>query len=137
MMLTVLDTNVVIDILENRSHNRKLVRAIRGKQVRLVVCETVLRELRRVRKWSEDVVLAGLEEAFGRGRIVVSDPPKDLLTHARELERQYEMAHNGDVHILAQCRMDGCALITRDGNMRQVASMMGVLVFHPKHAHRL
>lgn len=137
MMLTVLDTNVVIDILENRSHNRKLVRAIRGKQVRLVVCETVLRELRRVRKWSEDVVLAGLEEAFGRGRIVVSDPPKNLLTHARELERQYEMAHNGDVHILAQCRMDGCALITRDGNMRQVASMMGVLVFHPKHAHRL
>lgn len=137
MMPTVLDTNVVIDILENRSHNRKLVRAIRGKQVRLVVCETVLRELRRVRKWSEDVVLAGLEEAFGRGRIVVSDPPKDLLTHARELERQYEMAHNGDVHILAQCRMDGCALITRDGNMRQVASMMGVLVFHPKHAHRL
>lgn len=137
MMPTVLDTNVVIDILENRSHNRKMVRAIRGKQVRLVVCETVLRELRRVRKWSEDVVLAGLEEAFGRGRIVVSDPPKDLLTHARELERQYEMAHNGDVHILAQCRMDGCALITRDGNMRQVASMMGVLVFHPKHAHRL
>lgn len=137
MMPTVLDTNVVIDILENRSHNRKLVRVIRGKQVRLVVCETVLRELRRVRKWSEDVVLAGLEEAFGRGRIVVSDPPKDLLTHARELERQYEMAHNGDVHILAQCRMDGCALITRDGNMRQVASMMGVLVFHPKHAHRL
>ena len=137
MMPTVLDTNVVIDILENRSHSRKLVRAIRGKQVRLVVCETVLRELRRVRKWSEDVVLAGLEEAFGRGRIVVSDPPKDLLTHARELERRYEMAHNGDVHILAQCRMDGCALITRDGNMRQVASMMGVLVFHPKHVNRL
>lgn len=137
MMPTVLDTNVVIDILENRSHNRKMVRAIRGKQVRLVVCETVLRELRRVRKWSEDVVLAGLEEAFGRGRIVVSDPPKDLLTHARELERRYEMAHNGDVHILAQCRMDGCALITRDGNMRQVASMMGVLVFHPKHVNRL
>ena len=137
MMPTVLDTNVVIDILENRSHNRKLVRAIRGKQVRLVVCETVLRELRRVRKWSEDVVLAGLEEVFGRERIVVSDPPKDLLTHARELERRYEMAHNGDVHILAQCRMDGCALITRDGNMRQVASMMGVLVFHPKHVDRL
>ena len=137
MMPTVLDTNVVIDILENRSYNRKMVRAIRGKQIRLVVCETVLRELRRVRKWSEDVVLAGLEEAFGRERIVVSDPPKDLLTHAKELERRYEMAHNGDVHILAQCRMDGCALITRDGNMRQVASMMGVLVFHPKHVDRL
>ena len=137
MMPTMLDTNVIIDILENRSHSRKLVRAIRGKQVRLVVCETVLRELRRVREWSEDVVLTGLEELFGRKRIVVSDPPKDLKTHAKELERRYEMAHNGDVHILAQCRMDGCALITRDGNMRQVASMIGVLVFHPKHADRL
>ena len=136
-MPTVLDTNVIIDILENRSHGRRLVRSIRGKQIRLVVCETVLRELRRVRELSKDAVLTDLEKLFGRERIVFSDPPKDLKTHAKELERRYEMAHNGDVHILAQCRMDGCALITRDWNMRQVASMMGVLVFHPKHVDRL
>ena len=137
MMPTVLDTNVVIDILENRSNSRKLARAIRGKQVRLVVCRTVLRELQRVRRWSEDVVLAGLARVFGRERIVISDPPKGLKKYAKDLEHQYEMAHNGDVHILAQCRMDGCALITRDRNMRRVADYVGVQAFHPKHVNTL
>ena len=137
MIFTVLDTNVIIDILENRSYSKKVVRAIRSKQVRLVVCETVLRELQRVRQWSENVVLARLEEAFGRERITVSDPPQDLRAHADKLKSLYEMAHNGDAHILAQCRMNGCALITRDGKMRQVADMMGVQVFHPKYIDRL
>ncbi len=137
VLQTILDTNVVIDIIEAPSRAQKMRAGIRGKQVRFVVCDTVLRELRRVRRWSADAVLAGLEKVLGRSRVVVSDPPEGLVPYAAELRRRYEMAHNGDVHILAQCRIAGCALLTRDGKMRQVASMVGVLAFHPEHVDKM
>ena len=137
MMQTMLDTCVVVDILEQPSTAQKILRAIKSKQVALVVNETVLRELRRIRRWSVEVVSSKLGAIFGNRITVISESPEGLTDRAAKLKHQFELTHNGDVHILAQCRMSGYALITRDRNMRKVASMMGVLAFHPKHVDRL
>ena len=137
MLQTLLDTCVVVDILEQPSRGHKILRSIRDKQVMFVVNETVLRELQRIRRWSTDVVMNKLGAIFGNRIAVVSQSPEGLMARAAKLKRQFELTHNGDVHILAQCRMSGYALVTRDGNMRRVASMMGVLAFHPKHIDRL
>lgn len=137
MLQTLLDTCVVVDILEQPSKGHKILRSIRDKQVMFVVNETVLRELRRIRRWSADVVLTKLGAIFGKRITVISKSPEGLLARADKLKRKYELTHNGDVHILAQCRMSGYALVTRDGNMRRVAFMMGVPAFHPKHIDKL
>lgn len=123
--------------MEQPSRGHKILRSIRDKQVVFVVNETVLRELQRIRRWSTDVVLTRLGAIFGKRITVVSKSPEGLMARAAKLKQQYELTHNGDVHILAQCRMSGYALVTRDGNMRRVAFMMGVPAFHPKHIDRL
>lgn len=126
-----------MDVIEKRSVAKKILDGIRGKQIMLVVNETVLRELHRVRKWSVDVVVSKLDAIFGKKFGVIYDTPKGLWAHATKIKDRYALAHDGDVHILAHCRIDGYALLTRDGNMRRIASMEGVLAFHPKHVHRI
>ena len=134
MQKTVFDTNLVIEVLENQEMAQRVRHALKGKAVRIVLCETVLRELERVRAWSTGTVLVGLRRVFGEKRVETASSPERLHDEAQRVREGFEMAHVGDDMILALCRMRGFALITFDRSMLKVAQMLGVLAFHPRRA---
>lgn len=134
MQKTVFDTNLVIGVLEDQETAQRVRRALKGKAVRIIICETVLREVRRVRAWSTGAVLAGLRRVFGEKRVETAVSPERLRDEAQRVRDGFEMAHAGDDMILALCRMRGFALITFDRSMLRVAQMLGILAFHPRRA---
>ena len=137
MNKTVLDTNVIIDVLEKPGVAETIRCGLRGKSIKLVVCEMVLHELKRVRAWSRQRVVDGLESAFGKKRILVSTSPADIKDKARLIRYKFELAHAGDDCILAQCQMYGWMLLTRDRKMRMIATVLGILAFSPQKANEL
>lgn len=134
MQKTVFDTNLVIKVIEDQGTAQHVRNALRGKAVRIILCETVLREISRVRAWSTRDVLVGLRRVFGENRVETANSPECLREEARRVRDGFEMAHAGDDMILAFCRIRGFALITFDRSMLKVARMLGVLAFHPKGA---
>ena len=66
MQKAIFDTNLVIEVLEDRGTAQRMRQALRGKEVRIILCDTVLRETRRVRAWTDEAVLAGLGRIFGK-----------------------------------------------------------------------
>lgn len=134
MQKAIFDTNLVIEVLEDRGTAQRMRQALKGKEVRIILCDTVLRETRRVRAWTDETVLAGLGRIFGEKRIAVVSSPDCLKVKARLVRDSFAMAHAGDDMILALCRMCGFALLTFDRCMLRVAFMLGILAFHPRRA---
>lgn len=134
MQETIFDTNLVIEVLEDRGTAQRMRRVLGGKQVRIILCDTVLREIRRVRAWTDKAVLAGLGRIFGEKRVAVVGSPDCLKVKARLVRDSFVVAHAGDDMILALCRMQGFALLTFDRCMLRVAFMLSILAFHPRRA---
>lgn len=130
----VFDTNLVIEVLEKPSVADQMRQRLRGKEMKIVVCGTVLRELGRVRRWSGMTVVARLRRIFGERRVVTDTSAEGLGSEAGRLRDRFAMAHRGDDRILAYCMKYSCYLLTFDREMLTVAHMLGVLAFHPRRA---
>ena len=57
-----LDSCVVIDIIEKPKVASKLKSSLRGKQVKIILCDVVLAEVRRVRGYLPEKVIAKISK---------------------------------------------------------------------------
>ena len=123
-----LDSCVVIDIIEKPKVASKLKASLRGKSVKIILCDTVLSEVYRVRGYVESFVIGKISKILGR-EIELSKMESD--DSANILTNQFQICHNGDNKILSLCQARDFVLITFDRMLLKTCQFVGVAAFHP------
>ena len=128
-----LDSCVVIDLIEKKGLACKLRASLKGKSVRLVLCDTVLDEVYRVRGLDADSIMRKVSRLLGKKvEISVTDNAHRCL--ADSITSQYQLCHRGDNLILALCRARNFVLLTFDRLLLRICEFVGVVAFRPNMA---
>ena len=128
-----LDSCVVIDIIEKPQVASKLKASLRGKSVKIILCDIVLGEVRRVRGYLPDKVIAKISKLLGR-KIEITNSDKQSLDNANQISSQFQICHNGDNKILSLCQAKNFVLVTFDRMLLKTCQFVGVVAFHPMMA---
>ena len=123
-----LDSCVVIDVIEKPKIASKLKDSLRGKSVKIVLCDVVLSEVYRVRGYVASFVIAKITKILGR-EIELSKMQDD--DSAVTITEQFAICHNGDNKILSLCQAKDYVLITFDRMLLKTSQFIGVAAFHP------
>ena len=126
----VLDSCVVIDILEKPKVARGLKSRLRGKSVKIVLCDVVLGEVNRVRGITPDKVIGKISLLLGK-KITLSSIDDDQKSNAKQITEQFQICHNGDNKILSLCQAKDFVLVTFDRMLLKASQFIGVAAFHP------
>jgi predicted nucleic acid-binding protein len=126
-----LDSCVVIDIIEKQGFAYKLKNSLRGKSVRLVLCDVVLDEVQRVRGFTAAEVISKISRLVGK-KVETSSIDGDQKILADSITAQYQFCHRGDNLILALCWAKDFVLLTFDRLLLKACEFVGVRAFHPK-----
>ena len=129
----VLDSCVVIDIMEKSKTASGLKARLRGKSVRIILCDVVLGEVYRVRGYLPEKVTAKISSLLGR-KVELSKVSKDDISSAQQITGQFQICHNGDNKILSLCQAHDFVLITFDRMLLRASQFAGVAAFHPSMA---
>ena len=125
-----LDSCVVIDIIEKPKIASGLKAGLRGKTVKIILCDIVLDEVRRVRGYLPDKVIAKVSSLLGR--IVEKSDSSDVdILNAQQISKQFQICHNGDNKILSLCQAKDFVLVTFDRMLLKTCGFVGVAAFHP------
>ncbi|HSG83349.1 MAG TPA: type II toxin-antitoxin system VapC family toxin [Nitrosopumilus sp.] len=125
-----LDSCVVIDILEKPKVASGLKARLRGKSVKIILCDVVLREVKRVRGYLAEQVIAKLTSLLGR-KIEILSVEESEISNAQQITNQFQICHNGDNKILSLCQAKDFVLVTFDRMLLKACSFVGVAAFHP------
>ena len=125
-----LDSCVVIDIMEKPKVASGLKARLRGKSVKIILCDVVLDEVRRVRGYLPEKVIARLSSLLGR-KIELSEINESDKTNAFQITEQFQICHNGDNKILSLCQAKNFVLVTFDRMLLKASEFVGVAAFHP------
>ena len=125
-----LDSCVVIDIMEKPKVASGLKARLRGKSVKIILCDVVLDEVRRVRGYLPEKVIARLSSLLGR-KIELSEINESDKTNASQITEQFQICHNGDNKILSLCQAKNFVLVTFDRMLLKASEFVGVAAFHP------
>lgn len=131
----VFDTCIVIDLMEKPAFGQKLRKALRGKPIGLVLCDTVFREVRRVCGFDACYTLAKVQKIFGK--VVETVSTERYSADAERVSAKFHTCHRGDSSILALCRGDSLLLVTRDRALHRACECAGVLAFYPYEARQI
>lgn len=123
-----LDSCVVIDIIEKPKVASKLKASLRGKSVKIVLCDVVLSEVYRVRGYVASFVISKIAKILGR-EIELSKMQDD--DSAVAITDQFAICHNGDNKILRLCQAKDFVLVTFDRMLLKTCQFVGVAAFHP------
>ena len=123
-----LDSCVVIDVIEKPKVASKLKASLRGKSVKIILCDTVLSEVYRVRGYTTQHIIAKISKILGR-EIVLSKMEEE--NKAIALSEQFAICHNGDNKILSLCQAKDFVLVTFDRMLLKTCQFVGVAAFHP------
>lgn len=123
-----LDSCVVIDIIEKPNVASKLKASLRGKSVKIILCDVVLSEVHHVRGYAESFVISRISKILGRD-IVLSKMQDDDT--ANTITNQFAICHNGDNKILSLCQARDFVLVTFDRMLLKTCQFVGVAAFHP------
>lgn len=126
-----LDSCVVIDIMEKPKVASGLKARLRGKSVKIILCDVVLREVRRVRGYLTEKVIEKLSKLLGR-KIEISNSSQTTVENAQDISNQFAICHNGDNKILSLCQAKNFVLVTFDRMLLKTCQFLGVVAFHPK-----
>ena len=126
----VLDSCVVIDILEKPKVASGLKARLRGKSITVVLCDVVLQEVQRVRGLSPQVIIEKISKILGR-KIELEEIDEQNKTAAEQITNQFQTCHNGDNKILSLCQAKDFVLVTFDKILLKACSFVGVAAFHP------
>ena len=124
----VLDSCVVIDIMEKPKVASKLKANLRGKSAKIILCDVVLSEVYRVRGYAAKYVIAKISKILGR-EIELSAMEDD--NSAVAITDQFQICHNGDNKILSLCQAKDFVLVTFDRMLLKTCQFVGVAAFHP------
>ena len=125
-----LDSCVVIDIMEKPKVASGLKARLRGKSVKIILCDVVLDEVRRVRGYLPEKVIARISSLLGR-KIELSEINESNKTNASQITEQFQICHNGDNKILSLCQAKNFVLVTFDRMLLKASEFVGVAAFHP------
>ena len=123
-----LDSCVVIDLIEKPKIASKLKACLRGKCVKIVLCDVVLSEVYRVRGYIPQSVIEKISKILGR-EIELSAMENDYA--AVVITNQFQICHNGDNKILRLCQARDYVLVTFDRMLLKTCQFIGVAAFHP------
>ena len=126
----VLDTCVVIDIIEKPKVASGLKANLRGKSVSIILCDIVLDEVRRVRGLLPSVVIAKITKLLGK-KVQLDIVTEEHKAQALQLTEQFQICHNGDNKILSLCKARDFILVTFDKMLLKASQFVGILVFSP------
>ena len=126
----VLDSCVVIDIIEKPKVASQLKAKFRGKSISIILCDVVLNEVRRVRGILPQVVVSKISTLLGRKVKLTSSTAKDN-ENAVSLTEQFTICHNGDNKILSMCQSRNFILVTFDKMLLKASQFVGIQVFSP------
>ena len=126
----VLDTCVVIDIIEKPKVASRLKANLRGKSVSIILCDIVLDEVRRVRGLLPSVVIAKITKLLGK-KVQLDIVTEEHKEQALQLTEQFQICHNGDNKILSLCKARDFILVTFDKMLLKASQFVGILVFSP------
>lgn len=125
-----LDSCVVIDIMEKPGVAKNLKAHLRGKSVKIILCDIVLGEVKRVRGYSPEKVIAKVSVLLRR-KIELSQSNKESISNANQITNQFQICHNGDNKILSLCQAKDFVLVTFDRMLLKTCEFLGVVAFHP------
>ena len=131
--MVALDSCVVIDLIDKGGVAGRLRASLRGKSVRLVLCGTVLGEVKKVRGWTRSYVMSRVSELVGK-RVEVLLDGDGQRDAAASITEQYRFCHEGDNRIVALCRARDMVLLTFDRALLKACECVGVAAFHPTRA---
>jgi predicted nucleic acid-binding protein len=126
----VLDSCVVIDIIEKPKVASKLKASFRGKSISIILCDVVLDEVRRVRGILPQVTVQKIGTLLGRKVKLTSTTTQDE-TNALQLTEQFAICHTGDNKILSLCQSRNFILVTFDKMLIKASQFVGIAVFSP------
>ena len=126
----VLDTCVVIDIIEKPKVASRLKANLRGKSVNIILCDIVLDEVRRVRGLLPPVVIAKITKLLGK-KVQLTIVTEEHKAQALQLTEQFQICHNGDNKILSLCKARDFILVTFDKMLLKASQFVGIAVFSP------
>ncbi len=125
-----LDSCVVIDIMEKPKVASGLKARLRGKSVKIILCDVVLDEVKRVRGYLPEKVISRISSLLGR-KIELSEINESDKTNASQITEQFQICHNGDNKILSLCQAKNFVLVTFDRMLLKASEFVGVAAFHP------
>jgi len=125
-----LDSCVVIDVIEKPNIAFGLKARLKGKQIKVVLCDVVLNEVSRVRGLSAKEIIQKITKILGRN-IELSSVNTQNKETAKQITNQFQICHNGDNKILSLCKARDFVLVTFDRMLLKACSFVGVVAFHP------
>ena len=126
----VLDSCVVIDIIEKPKVASGLKARLKGKPVKIILCDVVLDEVRHVRGLLPKVVIAKITKLLGK-KVQLDTVTKEHCEQALQLTEQFQICHNGDNKILSLCKARDFILVTFDKMLLKASQFVGIVVFSP------
>jgi hypothetical protein len=126
----VLDSCVVIDIMEKPKVASQLKAKLRGKSISIILCDVVLNEVRRARGLLAQEIVSKISRLLGRKVKLTSATIQDE-TNAASLTEQFAICHNGDNKILSLCQSRNFILVTFDKMLLKASQFVGIQVFSP------
>lgn len=126
----VLDSCVVIDIIEKPKVASRLKSGLRGKHVNIVLCDVVLDEVRRVRGLAPSAIVQKITRLLGK-KVQLTAVTAKHQEEAKQLTEQFQICHNGDNKILSLCKAQNFILVTFDKMLLKASQFVGIAVFSP------
>ena len=126
----VLDSCVVIDIIEKPKVASRLKASLRGKSVNIILCDIVLEEVSRVRKITPETIITKITNILKR-KIILSKITIEEKIYALKISEQFQICHNGDNKILSLCKTKDFILVTFDKMLLKASEFIGIQVFSP------
>jgi len=128
-----LDSCVVIGMIEDPRLGMKLKQGLKGKSVKIVLCDIVLSEVNRVRGYAKDYIISKISKILGRS-VELQQTNFQEKEDAQKLSGQFLECHNGDNIILALCKIRDYILVTFDRALLRTCNFVGVVAFSPLQA---
>jgi len=128
-----LDSCVVIGMMEDPRLGMKLKQGLKGKSVKIVLCDIVLSEVNRVRGYAKDYIISKISKILGRS-VELQQTNSQEKEDAQKLSGRFLECHNGDNIILALCKMRDYILVTFDRALLRTCNFVGVVAFSPLQA---
>lgn len=125
-----LDSCVVIDLMEKPKVASGMKARLRGKSVKIILCDVVLGEVRRVRGYLPDKIISKISKLLGRP-IETTIVETSEISNAQQITNQFQICHNGDNKILSLCQAKDFVLVSFDRMLLKSCQFIGVAAFHP------
>lgn len=125
-----LDSCVVIGMIEDPRLGLKIKQGLKGKSVKIVLCDVVLSEVNRVRGYAKEYIISKISKILGRS-IALQQTNSQEKEDAQKLSAQFLECHNGDNLILALCKIWNYILVTFDRALLRTSNFVGVIACNP------